>query len=715
MKAVLLFVFLFLSALAWSQTVSGRVTDSDNNPLPGANVYIQNTFSGGSTDTNGVFSFFYEEGDSLNLIVEFLGYEKVITPLHSIDENQSLNVVLKESFNLLSAVTITAGTYGSGKVESTVVMSSLDVVTTAGSLGDINAAMRSLPGTSNNGESGKLFVHGGEGTETGTYIDGIYVHQPYTTSAPNMAVRGRFNPFMFSGTSFSTGGYSAEFGQALSSILSLNTNDMPVEDQLDFSIMTIGGDVSGTKKWEAGAITTSFNYMNLQPYMSVVPQNYEWNQEPVAYGGSLNFRQKTKYSGMFKLYASADQSNLSPDEVGIDGSGEEVNINVKNTNQFTNANWRGIIAKNLFMKVGGSFTYNLDNYQEGNKFFDQKLLGNHIKATLKYRINEKISLRSGAENVFTSFEQSYSYVEATWDSSSTYHDNVSAVFLEGQAYTSARFLFNIGLRLEYASYLKQSTLSPRISMAYQLAEKTSLSIAYGVFYQNPIPEQMNQRPFLKNEQAQHFILSFEKQFKGRLLRSEVYYKNYNDLVKYNNPFTNDGSGYAYGLDLFYKDNISIKNGSFWISYSFLQSERDFRYYPHAARPTFTVTHSLSLVYKHWISSWRSYVGAAFRYASPRVYNDLNSDEFNAAKLPSNASLDLNWSYLHKQNIIFYASITNLLGFENVYGYQYSPIPDDTGYYSNTAILPPAKRFFFIGCFITLTKKGEANQLDKINF
>src|SRR5210317_1687388 len=122
MKAALLFIFLFSSALAWSQTVSGRVTDSDNNPLPGANVYIQNTFSGGSTDTNGVFSFSYEEGDSLNLIIEFIGYEKVITPLHSIKQEQRVDVVLKESFNLLSAVTITAGTYGSGKVESTVVM-----------------------------------------------------------------------------------------------------------------------------------------------------------------------------------------------------------------------------------------------------------------------------------------------------------------------------------------------------------------------------------------------------------------------------------------------------------------------------------------------------------------------------------------------------------------------------------------------------------------
>ena len=108
----------------------------------------------------------------------------------------------------------------------TAVLNSLDVVTTAGALGDVTGALQTLPGTSTNGESGRLFVHGGSADETGTYIDGILVHQPYTSSAPNMAVRGRFNPFMFSGTAFSTGGYSAEYGQAMSSVLVLNTNEL---------------------------------------------------------------------------------------------------------------------------------------------------------------------------------------------------------------------------------------------------------------------------------------------------------------------------------------------------------------------------------------------------------------------------------------------------------------------------------------------------------
>ncbi|MDO9615832.1 MAG: TonB-dependent receptor, partial [Bacteroidota bacterium] len=113
---------------------------------------------------------------------------------------------------------------------------------------DVYGALQSLPGTTVNGESGRLFVKGGDSEESQTYIDGSLVSVPYNSSAPNLATRGRFNPFMFKGTIFSTGGYSAEYGQALSSVLLLSTNDMSAEDQLDLSFLSVGVEVAGTKK-----------------------------------------------------------------------------------------------------------------------------------------------------------------------------------------------------------------------------------------------------------------------------------------------------------------------------------------------------------------------------------------------------------------------------------------------------------------------------------
>lgn len=718
MKTTILSFLLLITSLANAQTISGTVSDKNGTPLPGANVYVENTFSGTSTDGIGKFSFPFSDTGNFHIIIEFVGFDDVkeATYLNGLDKEFAFT--LKEKFNQLKAVTITAGNYGTGKSETAVVMSSIEMVTTAGSLGDINAAMRSLPGTSNNGESGKLFVHGGDGNETGTYIDGIYVHQPYTSSVPNMAVRGRFNPFMFQGTSFSTGGYSAEFGQALSSVLTLNTNDMPIENSLNISLMTIGGDLAGTKKWKSGAITVAGNYMNLKPYMSLAPQNYDWQKEPQTFGGSMNFRQKTKGSGMLKIYGSFDQSDLSQSRTARDGTQSSINTEVRNQNQFININWHGSPSKKWFTTLGGSFTHNNDRYIQSNQILNQKLKGNHLKATAKYEFNEKTRLRFGMENTFTDMSYNYGLQDIAFDSTVGFKENITAGFAEAQIYGSTQLLFNIGLRAERSQYLQRNTLSPRFSMAYKTNESSSLSLAYGWFYQNPLNENLIHRNYLQNEMAEHFILSYTQTKNKRTFRSEIYYKAYSDLVKYGNslaaPYTNSGNGYAYGLDLYFKDAKTIKNGSYWVSYSFLKAERNFRSYPEMATPTFVVPHSLTVVYKHWIGDWRSYVGASFRYGSSRVFNDKNSSEFNTGKLPSNMSLDVNWSFLYRQNIILYASATNVLGFDQVFGYQYDAVSNSEGQFARTPVLPAAKSFFFIGCFITLTKSGETNQLDKIN-
>ncbi len=718
MRATLLFTFILLSASSFTQTISGTITDKTGNELPGANVYVEDTYSGASSNQNGAFSFSFSDTGNFVIIVEFIGFEDYKQPVHLSGNSPKLQIVLKEKFNQLKAVTITAGSYGTGKSEKAIVMSSLEMVTTAGSLGDINAAMRSLPGTSNNGESGKLFVHGGEGSETGTYIDGIYVHQPYTSSAPNMAVRGRFNPFMFSGTSFSTGGYSAEYGQALSSVLTLSTNDMPIENSMNLSLMTIGGDLAGTKMWKTGAITASVNYMNLKPYMKLIPQNFDWNQEPTAYGGSASFRQKTKASGMWKIYGSFDASNLSMQQTSRDGSQTKVGTGVSNTNQFINTNWRGSLSEKWFTTIGASYTHNNDAYTQQNNVLNQELKGNHIKATAKYELTEKIRFRTGIENTYTQFGNHYSLLNTDIDSTVSYQENLTAGFVEAQIYTSSKFLINAGLRAEHSQYLDRNTVSPRLSAAYKLSDKSSLSAAYGWFYQNPVNELIIGKSYLQNEKADHYTLSYSRSTNKRTLRSEIYYKKYSDLVKFGNslsdPYTNNGNGYAYGLDLYFKDAKTIKNGSYWISYSYLKAERNYRYYPTTATPTFAVPHSLTVVYKHWIGSWRSYVGGSFRFGSPRVYNDKNSADFNAAKLPSNTSVDLNWSFLYRQNIIFYASATNVLGMDQIFGYQYDSTPNNIGVYDRTPVVPAANSFFFVGCFITLTKNGETNQLDKIN-
>jgi outer membrane cobalamin receptor len=91
------------------------------------------------------------------------------------------------------------------------VLKPLDIVTTAGSAGNIIAALQTYRNTKC-GEDGRLFVRGGEANETQTFVDGI--RWPYNATIGKMCLHEVvFHLFV---QRFSTGGYSAEYGEALS-------------------------------------------------------------------------------------------------------------------------------------------------------------------------------------------------------------------------------------------------------------------------------------------------------------------------------------------------------------------------------------------------------------------------------------------------------------------------------------------------------------------
>ena len=227
-------------------------------------------------------------------------------------------IKMRESVNTLDAVVVTAGTMETGEKARVSVLKPLDIVTTAGSAGNIISALQTLPGTQSVGEDGRLFVRGGEADETQTFVDGIRVAQPYGATTANVPTRGRFSPFLFSGMSFSTGGYSAEYGEALSSVLLLNTQDEASEEKTDISLMTVGLGLANTQKWGNNSLSFNTAYINLEPYQKVFPQRADWNKPFQSLSGEAVYRHSFT-SGMFKLYAAfeASQFDINSETINI--------------------------------------------------------------------------------------------------------------------------------------------------------------------------------------------------------------------------------------------------------------------------------------------------------------------------------------------------------------------------------------------------------------
>ena len=84
-----------------------------------------------------------------------------------------------------------------------------------------------------------------------------------------------------------------------------------------------------------------------------------------------------------------------------------------------------------------------------------------------------------------------------------------------------------------------------------------------------------------------------------------------------------------------------------------------------------------------------------------------------AKTKAFQDLSLSWSYLPKPNLIIHFACSNVLGRDNVFGYQYSQTPNASGTYERLPIRQTAPRFVFLGIFLTLSKDKNANQLNNL--
>jgi len=717
MKLLTIIVSLiFAIQLSAQISISGKVTNKKNQPILGANVYIENTYDGATTDTEGQFSFITTETGKLTLVISNLGFKthKIVA---EVSELNNLNIVLIESINTLDAVVLSVGSFQAGDNTKVSVMNALDVVTTAGVAGDFISALQTLPGTQTVGEDGRLFVRGGTAEEAQVFIDGLQVFKPYIPTSNNTPTRGRYSPFLFDGITFSTGGYSAEFGNALSSILLLNTINHPKQNETNISLMSLGVGVGHTKKWKKDALTFNATYVNLEPYNILVPDNNKWNKLPRSISGETVYRHDTK-NGLLKFYSAFDVLKFDVEQQDLNYE-DLVRLNLQNNNWYTNLSYNGFVKDKLILNTGISYSNSYTKAIIENIDVTSKENAVHAKAKLKYSFSNMFKISAGAELQSTNFKEN-GIADQTSNFSYNFTNNYSAAFAEADIFFSNDFAAKFGIRAEHTSVFDEFSLAPRLSLAYKLNKQAQLSFAYGNFFQTPQNDELKLEEDLELQMASHYILNYQFKKNNQLFRAEAFYKKYNKLVQYDSEFNqpinnlnNGGFGFAKGLDIFWKDSRNIKNLQYWLSYSYLDTKRKFQDYKAEVMPDYATKHNASLVTKYWISSMRSQVGMTYSFASGRPYNNSNTSNFMDGRTNNYHNVSVNWSYLISQQKILFFSASNILGFNNTFGYNYANTPDGNGVFKRQAIIPTSKRSFFIGFFWTISDDKTKNQLDNL--
>lgn len=715
--AVALFFFLLFSGLS-AQTITtlrGVVLSAGGDTLAGANIALPGTYDGATSDAGGRFSFQTDASGSQTLLVTYLGFDTFRQALTLAGGVVELSPRLRENAASLREVVISAGSFeAASDRRRAVVLSPLDIALTASATADIAGAIATLPGTVRNGESGQILVRGGAAYETRTFIDGLYVQNPYNSSVPNVPARNRFSPFLFKGVQFSTGGYSAEYGQALSSALILNSDDLPSQTTTGLSLMSVGTGLAHTQRWERSSLAVSANYANLRPYFWLVPQTIDWITAPQSGAGELVFRHQPSETGMIKMYAAVNRSDMAMQYPDPFEPQETVPLRLLADNVYLNASYRDIWNEQWAVFAGAAYTHNRDRIATdfSNDAAQQSA---QFRFTAARAWGENAKIKFGAEYLRGRFDELYR--DGVGQAFGTLLDeHYSAGFVEADALVAPKIVLRAGLRAEHSALLGRANVAPRLSAAYLLGKNEQIALAAGQFYQTPEYALMRFGTDLRFERATHLMVNYQRIRGGHTFRVEAYHKTYSDLVKTSadfSPANNSGSGYARGVDVFFRDRTTIRNGDYWLAYSFLDTRRDYRDFPGQAVPTFAASHNASVVYKQWFPKMNMAFGATYAFQSPRPYHDPNRPGFNEGRTPAYHDLSINASYL--TNIaghftILYVSATNLPGFRQVYGYQFGAEPDADGLFPSRAIVPPAKRFLFVGVFINFGKKYRANEV-----
>jgi len=719
MRRLYLIIGIIITTVSLSAqtTISGTIRSTTKEPLAGASIAIEGSYDGATSAQDGSFSFSTSETGKKKFVVTMLGYKDLEQIINLESGKIELNFVLREAATELKLVTITAGSFEASDKKRGTLLKPLDIVTTAGAHADMVAALKTLPGVQQANDANGLFVRGGTGTESKVFIDGMGIANPFYSAVPDIGQRARFSPLLFKGTIFSAGGYSAQYGDALSSALILETRDLPSRTESNFLISSAQLSATRYHLFKSGreSVGITVNYNNLSPYYNLVPPRVHYTKPFESINSDFNWRKKIGSNGMLKVFGYLNKSEVGLSNSSITYSGFNDLFNLKNKNALAIASFQNNLFPGWKIFIGGSYTANQDDINTSVSGKDT-VLNTFSPIIQNNTFQSRVTLTGklfGNSKIYIGSEYQF-ITDKIFAKDSIPHlklvDHILSPYVETDIYITAKFVARLGIRYDYTSLLDHGNISPRVSIAYKLKDNRQFSFAYGDFYQRQDARYLFRNDLLDYSKATHYILNYQKIKNDKTFRVELFYKEYKELLLMQNSdptkLDNSGEGYAKGVDVFWRDRSSIKDIDYWISYSWIDTKRKFMNYPEKVQPNFVAEHTASLVVKRFFSSISTNIGFTYTYASGRPYYNPNRSEkeYMVDHTIDYHSVAFSAHYLTmigRANTVFMLNVSNILGSQQIYGYNFSSMKNDQGLYASKAVMPTAKRFILIGMYMSL--------------
>ncbi len=687
--------------------VRGQVVDAEGEPVPFANVQLAGTTDGAATGRDGRFRFATRHLEKRQVVATFIGCEPARRTLHlSPGDTAAVRLVLRRVLIELGETAVTASTWSTGEKED-VTLSPLDVVTTPGAAADVFRALKTFPGAAMVDDGAGLFVRGGDVSETLVLLDQATVVHPYRHESPTGGVFGTIPPFMTEGTVFSTGGFPARYGNTLSAVLAMESQDLPARSlaTLNLGLAALSLGVDEPLVPDVLGLRLSGNLSLTDLLFRVNGRGGSFETYPRSWDGNLNLLYQYSPVGRLKLFcfATGDRLGVRVDEPSFDGFYRN-----RSASRLHNLHWSHVHGGWL-IRTSASVNRYTARRQLGNLDLEPADLTAKLRADLEGGLGGLAWLRFGAET-----ERMDHRFRGTVPRRGDILDPEAEVFELDHAYGARRtgayvevdlkpahaVAVNAGVRGDHHDLAGRLVLDPRLSARWSFTPRTDLRLGWGVYHQFPSPQAYNPtsgNPDLGPQRAQHWIAGLTHERRELMMRVEAYHKPYRGLVLQDPRlnYTNDGRGRASGLDLFLKHGGFLQTRvSGWAAYSLLRSRRlqprhlgrEVRY--EEAPSPFDITRNLTLVGKARIT-WGLSGGLTLKHATGRPVTPVTGavpaeaggyylpvqGPVGSERLPAFQRLDGSLSYLRPfgrgHQAVLFLAVSNLLNRANVLDYDYS--------------------------------------------
>ncbi len=302
---------LLCTAFAMAQVkIHGKVTDEDNSPIEFATVRVAGTAVGVNTGLQGEYSFSTAEKDTINVVFTCIGYREVVKQLVDAKGDFALNVRMIKANKELTEVEVTEFKKQLGAmstIEASAYRHSPDV-----SGGSIESLLTTMAGVNSTNEmSSQYSVRGGSYDENSVYINGVEVYRPQLISSGQQEGLSIINPDMVDKVNFSTGGYSAEYGDKMSSVLDI-TYRQPEAFEGTFSASLMGGSLSLGQSSNRFSQLHGIRYKQNASLLSSMETKGEYDPNFFDYQTNLNFRVNNKLKVSFLGNVAINNYKFTP-------------------------------------------------------------------------------------------------------------------------------------------------------------------------------------------------------------------------------------------------------------------------------------------------------------------------------------------------------------------------------------------------------------------